>query len=119
MEVNKQNHGPQIIPRTAAAQGRERPTTQKASATHQTASLGTSRANLHLSQGPGAAPRNLRFARGLDAPSGEFPPRSRARLPLRRVPTSLEGPSLSSEFPSRSRGCSRPTTPHLLPRPEH
>jgi hypothetical protein len=35
-------------------------------------------------EGPGAVPPKLRLARGLDAPSGETPPLSRARCPLGR-----------------------------------
>jgi hypothetical protein len=49
---------------------------------------------------------NLRLARGPDPPSGESPPRSRARRPPRaRL--------------RLARGRLRPTTPHILPRPEH
>jgi hypothetical protein len=48
----------------------------------------------------------LRLARGLDAPSGETPPRSRAGPPLVRDSASLEA-LVGSPLP------------HLLPRPEH
>jgi hypothetical protein len=107
--VNKQTHKSRITLCTAAAQGRERPTTQKASAAYQIASLDTPRANLRLARGPGAAPRNLRLARELDTPSGEFLHRSRARLPLRRVPVSLEAaldPWNRTCSPDRSIKCS-------------
>jgi hypothetical protein len=54
------------------------PWPNKVIAAHQTASRGTPRVNLRLARGPGITPRSLRLARGLDAPSGESPPRSRA-----------------------------------------
>jgi hypothetical protein len=72
-----QTHKPQITPRIVAAWCGEGPTARITSATHQAANLGPPRANFRLARGPGTAPRNLRLARGLDAPSGESPPRSR------------------------------------------
>jgi hypothetical protein len=74
---------------------------QKASPAQQTASPNAPRASLRLTRGVGAAPRNTRIARGLDSPSGEFPPRSRDPAP-RSAP--LEGSSPSREAP-----------PHLRP----
>jgi hypothetical protein len=52
------------------------------------APLGRNSASL---EGPGAVLPKLRLARGLDAPSGETPPRSRAGRPLGRHSASLEG----------------------------
>jgi hypothetical protein len=88
----KQIHKPQITPRVVAAQYGEGPTTQIISAAHQAANLNTPRANFRPARGPGAAPQisaslegyappraSLRLlARGLRAPSGKSPPRSRA-----------------------------------------
>jgi hypothetical protein len=81
---------------------------QKAVAAHQATSNGTPQANLRFARGPGATPRNLRLARGLDASSGESPPRSRARRSLRRIYTSLEGltPSRANLRPARGTGTS-------------
>jgi hypothetical protein len=83
---------PQTAKRASRSRGpgRRGPTTQITSAAHQAASLDTPRANFRLARGLGVAPRNLRLARGLDAPSGESPPRSRARRPLGRISSSLE-----------------------------
>jgi hypothetical protein len=87
------------------------------SATHQASILGIPRANFSLARGLGATaqisaslegyvpPRaDLRLARGLRAPSGGSPPRSRATCPLGWISASLEGyaPPPSSESPPRS-----------------
>jgi hypothetical protein len=81
IKANDRTHKLQITPRTAAAQGKERPMAQKASAAQQTVSLSAPRANLCLARGAGAAPRNPRLARGLCTPSGESPSRSRDPAP--------------------------------------
>jgi hypothetical protein len=84
---------------------------------HQTIGLATLGRNSASLEGYGAAPVQLRLARGPVAPSGEVPPRSGAGRPLERDSSSLGGwtaprarPRLdreprapSSEFSSRSR----------------
>jgi hypothetical protein len=88
----------------AAAQGKERPMARKASAAHQIASLGAPRANLRLARGPGAAPQKPHLARGLGAPLGEFPPRSRDPAPRMKL--------------RLARGRPRPVVPYLPPPPD-
>jgi hypothetical protein len=101
--IKSEQTNPQTATRVVMAQGREGPTTQKALAAQQAAGPRHPSANLCLARGSSMAPRNLRLARGLDAPSGEPPPRSRTWRPFGRVSTSLKGPGPMSEFPSRSR----------------
>jgi hypothetical protein len=73
---------------------------------HQTVGLATLGWNSASLEGRGAALANLRLARGLVAPSGGVPPRSRAGRPLERVSASLE--DLMGPLP-----------PYLLPRQGH
>jgi hypothetical protein len=81
-----------------------RPTVQVAPTAHQTvdpATLGRNSASL---EGHSTALTNLRLARGMVAPSGEVPPRSRAGRPPRarsRLARGLDAPS--SEVLPRSR----------------
>jgi hypothetical protein len=67
------------------------------------ATLGQNSSSL---EGHNTALSRLHLARGLDAPSGKAPPRSRARHPLEQVSASLE--ALTGSLP-----------PYLLPRSEH
>jgi hypothetical protein len=87
----KQTRKPQITPRVVAIRCGEGPMAQITSAAHQVASLGTPQVNFRLAREPGTAPRNLHLARGLCAPSGDSPPRSRAPRLLERLSASLEG----------------------------
>jgi hypothetical protein len=73
------------MPRMAAAQGKERPMAQKASAAQQIAGLGAPRVNLRLTRGAGTAPQNPCLARGLGTPSDEFSPRSKVPAPRVRL----------------------------------
>jgi hypothetical protein len=58
---------------------------------HQTIGLATLGRNSAPLEGYGAAPVQLRLARGPIAPSGEVPSRSRVGCPLERDPASLGG----------------------------
>jgi hypothetical protein len=57
------------------------------------------RPNFRLARGPGTAPRNLCLYRGLNAPSGESPPRSRAERPDEDT-TSTSIPATPSPTPA-------------------
>jgi hypothetical protein len=80
---------------------------------HQTIGLATLGRNPASLEGYGAAPIQLRLARGPVAPSGEVPPRSRVGRPLERVSSSLgagrpleRGPvSIESRAPPRASFC--------------
>jgi hypothetical protein len=61
--VNYQTHKPQNTPTWSRLRAEKGPRPKKPLAAHQAAGLDTPRANLRLALGPGAAPRNPRFAR--------------------------------------------------------
>jgi hypothetical protein len=127
-----QTHQRQTTPRTTTAR-LTWPSKQSAPAP-----LGQNSASL---EGPGAVTPKLRLARGLDAPSGETPPRSRAGRPLGRDSASLEvyahprvglrlargsrgsaatGPWRRAHSPDRSIKCSgTPRAPESKANPHH
>jgi hypothetical protein len=79
----------------------KRPTAQKTSAAHQTASPGTTRANLRLARGAGATPRTP-LTRGCGSPSTHLH-LHRGPWPHGRVPAPLEGFGPSRKPPPHSR----------------
>jgi hypothetical protein len=86
---------------------------------HQTAGPATLAQNSASLEGHGAALENLRLARGLVAPSGEVPSRSRAGRPLERGGT-RSGAGRPLERGSASlEDLMGPMPPYLLPRQEH
>jgi hypothetical protein len=127
MKIDKHAHKPRSTLRVAATRSGEGPTTQKAVTAHQTAGRGTPRESLRLARRPGTTPQVSTSlvgltppwaspypARGLDAPSGESPPRSRAGRP------SDESPPRSRNSDPRAslrlaRGRPRPATPPRRP----